>query len=471
MNLETKKDKTFARVWFSNRGLAKVVKNVESLPESVPNRSTVFDVADILKDVKVDNLPPVGFKSLPELQGIDYVGYIIEKERLNKDTGEWVRIDEYKIIGSDSNNFLDSRVAYGNFYRYRIRSVVKVTIKTFNKSLLNYEALQDLRRFQADSLRREIRSREEVIANIDRITNNSILKKTSRGKKNRVFDLISGFKVQASPEKTEIVKVSTSSARERFLNLRRRKVARVDDVEVLKGTVTRERLQKSINDRLKVFRESFEDYTSFYYKSEPSENWRYVTVTEKVPPPPPSAIKIIPTTPARQIFITWLKPANQQRDIKEFRLYRRNRLGEEWSLVKAFAENENIYVDTNVEVNKTYIYALSSVDVHGIESVLSTQIQAELNATFNLDRRERPLRWVSGSGARPEEDLDFVFKKFVDLPLPIIARENILVGPTTKFKETNKKFVVRVKSLDTHEVKEFVLSLKNENIRKFSQDD
>ena len=189
-----------------------------------------------------------------------------------------------------------------------------------------------------------------------------------------------------------------------------------------------------------------------------------MNIAENIPPPPPSSIAISPSSVVKEICVTWLKPSNNQRDIKRFRLYRRSRVGDHWVVLKTFAENENVYVDKDVDFENTYIYALTSIDAHDTESILSTQIQAELNSRFKIEREERPLKWISGAGAQPSE-IKSVYKKFLDDEEPIVARESIVVGPTRNFNEASRKLLVRVKSLDMHEQKEFVINLRNINIR------
>jgi hypothetical protein len=125
----------------------------------------------------------------------------------------------------------------------------------------------------------------------------------------------------------------------------------------------------------------------------------------------------------------------------------------------------NLFVDRNVQVGRPYIYALTSVDVHGTESFLSTQIQAELNSNYALEKEEKKLKWISGSGAKPEE-IDFVLKKFFNRTEQIVARRNIVLSPNTKFAEAEKNLIIKITSLDTHEVKELKVVLTNNNVKE-----
>lgn len=150
-----------------------------------------------------------------------------------------------------------------------------------------------------------------------------------------------------------------------------------------------------------------------------SKDWTYVDIYENEPPPPPTSIHVQPQTLNKKIFISWLKPSNSQRDIKSYRIWRRNALGQPWTLLKEILELDinsdgyldvntnsafyvrstknlkNFFIDANVSMGNKYIYALTCVDIHGIQSFMSTQIQAELNPKFNIEKQERAVKWIS----------------------------------------------------------------------------
>jgi fibronectin type 3 domain-containing protein len=468
-NLFTRKQRR-VRATFTNRGLAKVVKSARSLQDSSPDKQSVLNVVDTLADVKVEKKTPVSFKSIPELIGIDYVGYIVDKERLDPVSGQWIRTDEYKILGTEANTFKDSRVAYGHQYRYRIKSLIKVTTKVVKSNHSNLESFEDVKRFERKTLKRQLKSKSDLLANIGRITNIGLRNKSSQGKKSIThFDLMRGFKMRADERKTEPVRVSIRDPKGKIRNLRRSKKLAVSDIDFLKGSISRESLQKEMIKNIRRSKEETVEYVSHYYESDPSKDWVYVNVTEDIPPPPPSSIKIVPSSPRAEITVTWLKPPNSQRDIKFFKLYRRNRVGQRWTMLKQFPEEENVYVDkfspADVRVGRKVIYALTCVDAHGIESFLSIQTQAEFNPNYELEREERNLKWISGSGVEPEES-NVVLKKFLDQELPTVAKRSIYIQPTRNFSDTEKNLILRITSLDTHEQKEFKVNLRNLNIRE-----
>ena len=233
--------------------------------------------------------------------------------------------------------------------------------------------------------------------------------------------------------------------------------------DFIKGTISRERLRKLINKNLKKFRNTKIDYVSRFYESEPNKNWIYVHVMESEPPPPPSAIKITPNTPREEMSITWLKPGNSQRDIKHFKVYHRNKVGEEWNMLAKVRENENIFIQ-KFDLAQKHIFAITSVDAHDLESFLSIQTQAEFNENFINEKKEKELKFISGSGVKPEET-NLILKKFFKPAETIIAKKSITISPTEEFAAISKDLIVRITSLDTHEQKELKIRLENLNIR------
>lgn len=456
------------RVNFHNRGLSRVLKSVRSLNRLVAERRSLVEVSHILRNIRVTRKSPTGWPSLPEFEGLDYIGYIIDKERLDKATGQWLRIDEYRIIGSKTASFKDSRVAYGQTYRYRMRSVIKVTKALVKESFEKFDLKEDVRQLSAEVIQKALMAQQEVISSVDRITNVGLTPQRSSGAQaTATFDLLGGLSVAASAESTRLASTSsvTATSAATTLNSLRVNQNAVTDREMTAGTISAERLQKIIVEAITQFLEERFEFVSYYYESDHSPGWKYVSIREKIPPPPPQGIKIIPNTPQNKILVTWVTPAHSQRDIKQFKLYRRLRVGHDWTLIKTFSLRENLYEDRAVRLNRQYIYALTSVDAHGFESFLSTQTQAQLNPNFILEQQERPLKWISGSGARPDQGFDQVFKKFFEPEVPIVATENVVIGPQASFREQQRKLLVRIKSLDIHECKEFVISLRNENVQ------
>jgi hypothetical protein len=473
--------------------MSKVVKSTESLSPETPDRNTIVKAGQVLSNLKFKRVSPPSFNSIPEFVGLDYVGYIIDKERLDTKTGHWIRIDEYKILGTQAANFKDSRLAYGGQYRYKIKSVMKVTLPVIKESRTNLDLQQDLRTFEKDLIVERLKSMKGTLANLDRVTNQGLVGKVSSGQRITTLEVIQGLQVRSTDNRLTSVQVPVQSQKEAVSLSGRMKNLKSQNFELSKGVISRVKLQKEINTALKNFKETSIEYKSYYYESECSKNWVYVSVIENEPPPPPTAIKIIPNTLQKKISITWLKPTNSQRDIKFFKIYKKNSVQDSWRLLTEKTEIDidgegaedpnakhelaqipndiNVLEDFNMEIgndgrptDKKYIYAISCVDAHGIESFLSIQTEAQLNPNYESEGKEKPLKWISGSGARPDEK-GVVFKKFLDQEESIVAKNNITLAPTKEFADTEKNLVVRITSLDTHETKEIKVVLKNINVR------
>ena len=479
-NLQLSNFNNLVSVNFTNRGFNKVFNQIEQLSDTTPDKETILQMSELLSDVKVLRGEPTLFKTIPEFLGVDYIGYIIEKERLDKQTGEWLKIDEYKIVGSNAGSFIDTRVAYGQAYRYRIKTVIKVSKSKKIFGLSHLELVEDLIKFEAARVKGALEKKAVAIDQLDRFTNLGVFGKRSTGQILKEIELVTGIDLVADDSTTSLVKESLQTIE----NLRSLQNLAVVDIDLIRGSATNTDLQRIINENLEKFQEFKTEYFSSYYESKPSKNWTYVDVVENIPPPPPQTIKVVPNTPKRQISIYWLQPANDQRDIQYFKIYRRNAVGERWQLLSQTREididedgfpdpvdeaesrvvaNTNMFVDRNVSLGRKYIYAMSCVDVHGIESFLSMQIQAELNSNYALEKIEKPLKWISGSGARPDE-VKFILKKFLNRTENIIAKTNLVLRPNTKFAEVSKDLIIRLISLDTHEVKELKVVLKNTNL-------
>lgn len=472
------------RVNFTNRGLAKIVKDGSSLSSTTPNKSTIVNLSTLLSGLQIQRGAPIVFDTIQDFLGVDYIGYIIEKERLNKNTGEWERIDEYRIIGTSANSFTDTRIAYGESYRYRMRSVIKVS-QSVQKPVLQVLSKNDnISVLKQNTINQSLQANQAILSNLNK-TSMGLSSKTSSGIVSQKIKLDENTSLSVTPSSTEIV-TSSSMANE---NLRLSQNLRVSNLSLTTGNSTSEELKTLINDNVNNLKQQSVSFESSYYESNPTKNWIYVNIIDETAPPAPQSIKIVPDSVNKQIMISWLKPPNTQRDIQYFKIYRREKVGDTWSLltttreidlnsdgqisdlekVEAAAslipENGNLFFDKNVEFGKQYIYAMTCVDVHGTESFLSIQIQAQLNANFALEKQEKQLKWISGSGAKPSE-INFVIKKFLNRNENLIAKKNIFISPTTKFAETRRDLIIKVKSLDTHIVHEVKVVLLNTNIAK-----
>ena len=123
---------------------------------------------------------------------------------------------------------------------------------------------------------------------------------------------------------------------------------------------------------------------------------------ENIPPKAPSAINARMDFKLKKPVIRWQFPVNKQRDIKRFQIFKRLNENSPFTLiaeynfdnsitptaVKEKAQSKNLYnlnpkipklsyTDMNFNINQKPIYAIASVDAHGLTSNLSTQIKIE----------------------------------------------------------------------------------------------
>lgn len=460
-SINLNKNSSLVRVNFTNRGFSKVMaRNSSLISHASEEKSDIEAVASVIGEIKIPKEEPIGFTSIPEMFGLDYVGYIIEKERLNKDTGEWVKIDEYKIIGSQASSFVDTRVAYGQSYRYRVKSVVKLTKVEVKDSLSHHDAVKDIEVFEKKELERGLRKNESKLRNVDSFINVGLAPKKSSGDSPHSIELSEGNTLQVGSDFSDLTRASN----QKLKDLRLEKNSKLFDSDLATGKKTKADLHKLTNKSIKEIQEKKIEYYSYYFESNHSKNWHYIDVVERVPPPPPQTVKVVPNTQQKNISIFWLKPANDQRDVVGYRIYRRNSVGQPWIVLKDFLDHETYYIDKDVVSGVPYIYALTCIDVHDIESFLSTQVQAELNARYALEKQEKLLKFVSGPGVQPTE-IDLVYKQFLqEKDAVIVAKNSIRLSPNITLGDITKNFILKIRSLDTHELHEIKIAVKNTNI-------
>jgi hypothetical protein len=442
-----------------------------AVPQILGDNFQMFrDLGTMFDGAIIPRVEPTGFNSIKELVGIEYAGYIVEKERLNRATEQWVRIDEYRIIGQAASSFVDTRITYGEIYRYRIKNVIRVTKKQKVREQVENTAYFDVNKIFSERLTQAINKNLDYFQNTNAFTNLGIANKNVPTKLQ--IPLFGGYIAKFDGTSVDVIQQATNSATDPRLA----KNSRLSNISVI---------GKNFNVYLPIIDQFvFVDrikYLSHYYESYPSKNWTYVDVYENVPPPPPESIKINANSLNKQVFIQWLKPSNGQRDIKAFRIYKRDSFNKNWLLRAEVPEmnvgsseypdarsvnknSANLFIDNTVQFGKKYIFALTSIDIHGIESFLSTQIQVELNANFAVEKEEKPLKWISGSGARLDE-INYVYKKFLNRTEQIKAKSSIKIKPSLTFSDASKTFLIRITSLDTHQKKEVRVTVTNSNVQ------
>ncbi len=156
---------------------------------------------------------------------------------------------------------------------------------------------------------------------------------------------------------------------------------------------------------------------SFLMCSQQSES-QVVRCEESVPPPCVADFNIawdFKNTAAR---LTWSLPPNSQRDIKHFQIFRRSDITEGFELIKQFSFDDSIqksvfnetpdpalietlsspktyFLDGEFDKNSKFIYAICSIDAHGMSSGYSMQLEVSFDKFKN--RMNKKLISVAGA--------------------------------------------------------------------------
>lgn len=143
-----------------------------------------------------------------------------------------------------------------------------------------------------------------------------------------------------------------------------------------------------------------------------------VVTTENIPPPPPADFNVAWDYGERALRCTWNLPTNPQQDIKYIQLFRRKSIADPFQLIRMWDFNNTqtrvslseyplpelvertssfvgIYLDREFGKDSNYIYAVASVDAHGLCSNYSLQFQVGFNRFEN--RLVKKLVSVSGA--------------------------------------------------------------------------
>lgn len=173
--------------------------------------------------------------------------------------------------------------------------------------------------------------------------------------------------------------------------------------------------------------------SKFLIASRPSAP-KVVSCHEAVPPPPPADMRFTWDYEAGKLFVSWAFPPNPQRDIKHFQVFRRRTTAEPFELVKHIAFDDSLvagpyaerpdarlvesvanpklsWVDSEFTRDSEFIYALGSVDAHGMVSAYGPQARV----SFQKNRNRLATVRLSPAGApRPYPNLHLRADTFVD---------------------------------------------------------
>lgn len=143
-----------------------------------------------------------------------------------------------------------------------------------------------------------------------------------------------------------------------------------------------------------------------------------VSCVDLTAPPPPADIK--PTWDYEQdrLVLFWSLPVNSQRDIKKFQIFRRKNILEPFELLKQYDFDDSLikandvedvdarlieyvkspkcwFLDSDFDKSSSFIYALCSIDAHGLTSAYSSQFQC----SFDVMQNKVTVKQISHVGA------------------------------------------------------------------------
>lgn len=207
------------------------------------------------------------------------------------------------------------------------------------------------------------------------------------------------------------------------------------DTEVKYGTIYCYYIRSVSSFETFVYEKTSKEFraVTYYLSSNPTISSNIIC-TENVPPPPPVDVNFVWDYLKKKINIIWGMPVNPQRDILQFQVFRRSSINEPFELIgqktfdystRKFATGEVIdgnrrnmtreqsrfveyekspsmmhvdddfFVDIENLNSSKYIYAVSSIDAHGMVSNYSSQFEV----SFDFFKNKLVKKNISSPGA------------------------------------------------------------------------
>lgn len=137
----------------------------------------------------------------------------------------------------------------------------------------------------------------------------------------------------------------------------------------------------------------------------------------------------------KKLVLTWTYPPTQERDVKKFQVFRRQNINEPFQLMQVYDFDDSqvkaisgekflpelviknmsptlMWIDPDFNRDSSFIYALASIDAHGLTSNYSEQIMI----TFDKFKNKIIKKRISSSGApKPYPNMYLNSDTFVDL--------------------------------------------------------
>lgn len=201
-----------------------------------------------------------------------------------------------------------------------------------------------------------------------------------------------------------------------------------------------------------TFESGVTDVPVYYYDSKFSKDCE-IEVIERRSPDPPYNIKIIPNSKDKHIFISW-NQKNQNRDVVGFNVYRKKKEGKFFLKTnsKLIDIRSNFWIDSSIEKDTRYIYAIEAVDIHDNFSKLSAQFSAQIaqQKIDILERCEDEILFEEFSGKTLRVSNNRIQQRRLDHLMFFDRKFKIKINPLFKNLERDDPFFLKIKSLDTN---------------------
>lgn len=212
-------------------------------------------------------------------------------------------------------------------------------------------------------------------------------------------------------------------------------------------------------------------------------NAKILKAEDKNAPPPPTDTNFTWNYETGQLLIHWTFPPNPQRDIKKFQVFRRKKVEHPFELIKEYDFNDSFseevqkekvmhglstklldadnrpmpltfYVDEDFTKDSNFIYALCSIDAHGITSCYGPQFEVKFDKFKNQlikkiishsgAPKAYPNLYLEGTGFLDVANVEGTFTKRMHLyftpPFYYLRDENENKKPVLSTKQKNGKY-------------------------------
>ena len=331
----------------------------------------------------------------------------------------------------------DSLIEDSEFLHSQIN--VLVANDVFLSSSLSSEAIKKLNTFYQDSLKRSLTNlNEATVKPVDIGPIKPGIAATSTEKN------IIGYVI----EKYEFTE--SGFKKDKVFTIDNPRINKIVDVTVKYGTKYFYMIRTVASISTPAFDNENQEIRNITYYVSSKPTITTVVCEEYVPPPPPVDINFVWDYTSNKLNVVWGIPVNPQRDIKQFQVLRRKSIYEPFELInqksfdfstKKYLSNEKIdgnkkdmnaeessfvefldfpvfshidedfSVDVELLSSSKYIYALASIDAHGLISNYSAQFEVY----FDFFKNKIIKKMISSAGApRPYPNLNIRNDLFKD---------------------------------------------------------